>query len=475
MASYQVVVGLVFVAIVGIGMLWLHQGIQSAEVTLRLAPQGGVSLQKLLVASEPDPKDRPVIVVAASGGGTRAAVYTAAVLEGIARRGAVDRVVLGSGVSGGGAALSYFAGHRKALVEGRPESWKTYFDTMTEPFIQDVLLRASEWKMVSSGRLGMALAESFEQRWHLPADRTKLVDVKDMGLILNTALAGHFERPQDAPANLPLHDVEREHRDQTLSTLAGGRLLLTNLALPSPLAGPSIDPDPRLARLPVVIRSEQTRLEEAAALNANFPPVFSNAAIDVDDATRYWVTDGGAVDNRGMEMLLYAVRDALRPVQDENLPRLHIVVADASAFSSEYSQDRGVSTMAGGGARYASHLNAELVAAIRARYAKVPDRFTFSYVMLPDILRRSGSFGTHWMLQDRIEVHAGADKETVTGQEMVRVIRAMHSGDTSGLSGAGCRVLAWSRQDAGHRDGWNAVVKALGGSDAAAECKPATR
>jgi len=34
------------------------------------------------------------------------------------------------------------------------------------------------------------------------------------------------------------------------------------------------------------------------ALNANFPPVFSNAPVDVDQRTRYWVTDGGAADNR---------------------------------------------------------------------------------------------------------------------------------------------------------------------------------
>ena len=53
--------------------------------------------------------------VAASGGGTRAAVYTASVLRGLAEQGRIGNVVLASGVSGGSAALAYFALHQDAL------------------------------------------------------------------------------------------------------------------------------------------------------------------------------------------------------------------------------------------------------------------------------------------------------------------------------------------------------------------------
>lgn len=466
-ASYQVVVGLVFVAIAGGGMWWLHRGIQLPEVALTQS-ESGVTLTSLLVPDTPPEPDAPMIVVAASGGGTRAAVYTAAVLEGIALQGKSKNVVLGSGVSGGGAALAYFAGHRASLVTQDRKAWQCYFDRMIEPFIQDVLLRATEWNMVSSGRLGMALRDSFRDRWKL--ERTRLADVEDMGLIFNTALAGHFERP-GAPDGQPLYEVERKQRKATTSLLAGGRLVLTNLSFSDALTSPSLDPDAALARLPVVIRSDELRLEDAAALNANFPPVFSNAAIDVDQATRYWVTDGGAVDNRGIEMALYALRDALRSIKPDRLPRLHIVVADASAFSSEYSQDRGVSTMAGAGSRYASHLNAELMQSLRDMYgARARELLKVSYVMMPDMLRRSGSFGTHWMLQHSIDVEIDGKTVTLSGHEMVRVLRALHGGDETGLSDDAKRVLARSRQDRGHCEGWTAVTRALGGPSTTPAC-----
>ena len=480
-AGYKAAAGLALGAILAWGVWQLHQGRQDPEVELKLTNEG-VELTSLLTRQIPG--DQPVIVLAASGGGTRAAVYTAAVLEGIARQGMASNVVLGSGVSGGGAALAYFAGRRSELiVAGSDAAWKQYFATITEPFIQDVLQRATEWRMVSSGRLGTLLSESFQRRWKLP-ESSRLSKVEDMGLILNTSLAGHFERPASAPAGPALKDIEPEYRERTTSTLAGGRLLLTNLKFPGSLAGKPLEPDATLALLPVTIRSPDLRLEEAAALNANFPPVFSNAAIDVDGKKRFWVTDGGAIDNRGMETLLYAVRLALKDMKKEQLPRLHIVVADASAFSSAYSQDRGLSSMTGGGARYASHLDAELVEAIRKTYedAGVGVKFKFSYVMMPDLLRESGSFGTHWMLQERIRVHPAADPKAdkaqkdedpvdLSGKEMVEVIRALHTGVSGELKPDACKVLHWSRKDAGHSKGWSEVLAALGGTDAAPTCK----
>lgn len=91
--------------------------------------------------------------------------------------------------------------------------------------------------------------------------------------------------------------------------------------------------------------------------------------------------------------------------------------------------------------------------------------------MMPDRLRASGSFGTHWMLQPSIEVHHETDKVAIDGKEMVRGLRALHSpGGEQGLSPNGCRVLAWSREDRAHQDGWLEVVHALGGSDVAPVC-----
>jgi hypothetical protein len=470
-AGYQAATSLVLAIVLGLGMWQLHEGPQDPEVVLQSTPEG-LSLTKLLARRPAD--DAPVLVVAASGGGTRAAVYTAAILEGIARRGRAGNVVLGSGVSGGGAALAYFAGHREALVaEKADDAWNQYFDTMTQPFIQDVLQRSTEWRMVSSGRLGILLSESFQRRWNLPEARCRVDQVTDMGLIFNTSLAGHFARPKGAPTSGSLSAIEPDYRHLTTSALAGGRLVLTNLRFPAALASKPLEPDATLPQLPVTIRSPQLRLEEAAALNANFPPVFSNAAIDLDNSTRYWVTDGGAIDNRGMETLLYAVRLALLEIPKHQLPRLHIVVADASAFSPSFAQDRGISSMTGAGSRFASHLDTELVDAIRKTYAdaQVPDRFKFSYVMMPNLLRQSGSFGTHWMLQDRIKVRHVEETVTLSGDEMIGVIRALHTGDTQRLSAPACQVLEWSREDKGHQDGWAGVLAAIGGTDPPPACK----
>jgi hypothetical protein len=482
-ANYQAITGLVFAVIVGVALWRIHEGYQFAQAVVT-TEAGGVSLQQLIKARSNTAGADPLFIVAASGGGTRAAVYTAAILEAIARQGKAENIVLGSGVSGGGAALAYFAGHRQSLIQNAPGAWDRYFKVMTQPYIQDVLQRSSEWSMARGGRLGMLLSESFAERWDLPNGRKTLHDVSDFGLILNTSLAGHFERPPLAPRDLPLYVVEQKYRDMTTSTLAGGRLLLTNLVFPSSLTSRPLEPDASLALLPVVIRSPELKLEDAAALNANFPPVFSNAAIDVDNRTRYWVTDGGVIDNRGMEMMLYAVRAVLASIAEGPLPRLHIVVADASAFSSAFEQDRGVSTMTGAGSRYASHLDAELVEAIRSLYAKAnqPDRFNFSYVMMPDILRESGSFGTHWMLQNTIRVrHPGASKSdpteevsekslTISGEEMVRLIRSMHSAQGDALSAGACEIYAWAAKDIGHGNGWAEVQRAIGASTTLPAC-----
>ena len=480
-ANYQSLTALAFALVVGTALWVMHDSDQVAEAREQ-SEEAGVSLPQLLTKSPDGGPNSSLFVIAASGGGTRAAVYTAAILEAISRQGKAGDIVVGSGVSGGGAALAYFAGHRQSLVANEAGAWDRFFAVMTQPFIQDVLQRSTEWYMVRGGRLGMLLSDSFKRRWDLPPGRNTLHRVSDMGLILNTSLAGHFDRSPFAPVGQPLHEDEQAHRKETKSTLAGGRLLLTNLAIPGSLTSRPLEPDATLAALPVVIRGSQLRLEEAAALNANFPPVFSNAALDVDDKVRYWLTDGGAVDNRGMEMMLYAVRLALDPLPENQLPRLHIIVADASAFSSVFEQDRGLSTMSGAGSRYASHLDAELVEAIRRKYANHRDRFDFSYVMMPDILRESGSFGTHWMLQDTIRMrHVDAKKcdahgvptessLTLSGRETVRLIRSMHSAQSGSLSADACEVLRWANEDKGHRDGWAAVLKAIGATESHPTC-----
>ena len=478
-ATYQAITSLVFALLVGWTLWHIHTGYQMAEAVVK-SQSDGLSLADLIKQRSTAAPAEPLFIIAASGGGTRAAVYTASILEAIARQGKAANIVLGSGVSGGGAALAYFAGHRQALISNEPGAWDKYFTVMSQPYIQDVLERSTEWYMVEGGRLGMLLADSFKERWSLPPDRKTLTAITDFGLILNTALAGHF-KTEACVSKCQLYEIEQKDRFKTQSTLAGGRLLLTNLKFPASLTSEPLEPDAGVPQLPIVIRSPDLTLETAAALNANFPPVFSNAAIDVDDKTRYWVTDGGAVDNRGLEMMLYALREMLGSHTEGPLPNIHVIVADASALSTGFEQDRGISAMSGAGAHYASHLDAELVAGIKKLYPG-KERFTFSYVMMPDILRQSGSFGTHWMLQHSIKVRHRRDTDlsaskddhdslTISGEEMVQLIRTLHSAQPDALSKNACRIYHWVAEDTAHANGWASVQKALGGSPAPAVCE----
>jgi len=81
--------------------------------------------------------------------------------------------------------------------------------------------------------------------------------------------------------------------------------------------------------------------------------------------------------------------------------------------------------MLGGGAAFASQLDAELLAELKVRYGGLVQ---FHFLPMPPLLRRSGSFGTHWMLQQNITVCADVecrDELTVTGSDVIDALRMM--------------------------------------------------
>jgi predicted acylesterase/phospholipase RssA len=387
-----------------------------------------------------------VIALSASGGGTRAALYTASVLERLHRLGHLPRVRLVSGISGGGAALAYFGGHRDRLLNAAPGSppWSEFFDRMKEPYIEDVIDGAAEWRMVSNDRLGRLLSESFDRHWELPGDGT-FGTVTGMGLILNTALAGRFLRASSDPPGATLAELERRSGRTGLSDVAGGRLVFTNLAVPQHFDSPGLfttaagtPVETRAARLPIVVVSDVgVRLADAAAANANFPPVFANTAVDIDRTHRYWVTDGGAIDNRGLETLLLALRHAARglPPACATPPAVHVIEIEASAFSDGYRQDRGVGSVIAAGSAFASELDSELLQSVREILGRRGGSVTFHYLPMPAVLRRAGSVGTHWMLQKRVTVCLDPSctswppwrdrRRTLSGDDVLAILRAL--------------------------------------------------
>jgi hypothetical protein len=170
----------------------------------------------------------------------------------------------------------------------------------------------------------------------------------------------------------------------------------------------------------IVIDDPKVPLVSAAALSANFPPVFPNAAIDIaepgedDYRWRYWLTDGGATDNRGVISLLYALEGAInklsiRPKEDRNklkLPPIHIVVVDASATEYFYNQDRGIKTTLGAAERFASQLMIEKIAEIAQLYHEINPKNNAKIYLhklsMPLSFRCAGGIGTHWMLPNTV-------------------------------------------------------------------------
>ncbi len=268
-----------------------------------------------------------------------------------------------------------------------------------------------------------------------------------MGLILNTSLAGHLECDDCAKEpDFARAVAKSDRRKQTDGSVAGGRLIFTNLdasdAFPQGESSTAFEY--------VVVRDPKVLFPVGAALNANFPPVFSNAPVDSDRTDRYWVTDGGATDNRGLISLLYALREALgrMPEEPAALPDIHIVMAEASAGSTDYSQDRGIGTKFGAPGKIASGLIGELLQEVTDLYATAGGRVHFHDLAMPEFMRIDGGLGTHWMLPRYVHLTDPdpASNETVTLDSFAlrQVIEDLHQSGPSAAVGL-CE---------GEKEGW---------------------
>lgn len=401
---------------------------QPEAVAAAVAPQfTGVSLEELIWQR---PARKRVILLAASGGGTRAALYTHSVLRGLHSLGALQDVVLVSGVSGGGVALAYFAAHRDALLaDDKGDVWNRFACDMSYPFIRDVLEGAGEWRIAAGVRLGQLLAESIGRVFHphcpacprgmvaadetLPPGRRTFGEVDYPAVILNAALAGHLDC-EECSRHPDFPQAADRYRDQTRGTSAGGRLIFTNLRDASPF--PEIDAEQRLPY--VVIQDPEVPLHVAAALNANFPPVFSNAAVDFAERHRYWVTDGGATDNRGLISLLLALQGALQKFDGQGgrpLPEIIIVMVEASAGSTGYTQDRGIVTRFGAAEKIAGELIQRLRRAVTAMYRINGGTIKYRELPMPEFMRIGGGLGTHWMLPRTVKMKNPEEVDRTAG------------------------------------------------------------
>ncbi len=430
---YFLTVNALVVIVLGVG-LWFAGYDDRQNTVDRIVsaktPADGAPLIDLAAVLKARGASTPAFIVAASGGGTRAAVYTATVLEGLRNLKAAPHIVLLSGVSGGGVAVAYFYAHRDALLAPGAASdaaWNLFKRRMAEPFIGDVLEGAGEWRVVSREPLGLLLAESFERRLFGVGDRQATLGGSDaLALILNTTVTAHPQEDSDllrgAFADTEGAKTSCDSRHIPYSLMSGGRLIFTNLsdrtAFPASGAPSPQDSTPRIpdVRLPyVVLQDPAVPLASAAALNANFPPVFTSAGVNVEGETddpvcphrTYYVTDGGANENLGLVSALYALRGALAKLSADEIPPIHIVTIEASETAYDYTPDRGINAVISSAKeRLTGGLTQELLIDVEqlAGAAGGGRRVQIHDLALPLAFRSRGAFGTHWMFPGSVVI-----------------------------------------------------------------------
>jgi len=396
---------------------------QVSDAQLRAqARQTGDALASRLLAQAA--AQRPSLVVAASGGGTRAAVYTAVALEGMAQIDRARDVVLLSGVSGGGVAAAVFASRFEALRRANPRNesvekpgpWMKYVATVSQPFIQDVLEGAGELRISGSASLGVLLQESLERRAFAPemTGIDTFAELGSPGLILNTAISGHpYYDSELLEGRVAAPGQSCESQSRPYANLAGGRLIFTNLDNLSGFPEPATQaPDMWLPYR--IVNDGAVKLSSAAALTANFPPVFSNARVrlitrkNVEcNAQSYFVTDGGATENLGLVSALFALRGTLTQLPPETrLGDIHVLALEASAIDYDYRDDRGLGAATGGSKeRINAGLTQLLLKEVGALVSLRGANLRVHYLPLPVAFRSRGGFGTHWMFARNVRVN----------------------------------------------------------------------
>ncbi len=144
-------------------------------------------------------------------------------------------------------------------------------------------------------------------------------------------------------------------------------------------------------------------------------PVRLNAAVDLNGgragAERYFVTDGGAVENRGLLSALLALLAEVGPMADgAGLPKFKVLVTEASGTSIAYGEDRGIGAVGSAKRQMANKLVAALGKVLEGEWRRVGGEgvsFEIVYLPMPEVLRTG--FGTHWQLPAKVTLR---DPET---------------------------------------------------------------
>jgi hypothetical protein len=292
----------------------------------------------------PAPAQDTLVGVALSGGGSRAALFGAAGLEGLARLRApgggsvLEQVTYLSSVSGGSVAGAYYASRKppRETPVLTPEgalspAYEAFFAEYQKQLSQDfegALLRRQllSFRWLNSSLAARSLAEVLAERLLGQTTFADLARREARGdspeLLVNTTLYNSGRRlvlttlPPEASRYDFYADLRASMTQRGLTTAFPPAFLrrwekllsLTPLEL-------GVDPCP-------------IRLAAAVAGSASFPPLVGPITFRVGAQEVYWHTgDGGLYENQGIESLLFVF---LKQLQDRTARRALIIALDSS-------------------------------------------------------------------------------------------------------------------------------------------------
>ena len=247
--------------------------------------------------TDPTNRSKPFVGLALSGGGARAAVFAAAGMQALEKRGLLEQVTHVSSVSGGGFAASYLALHPLPTCGSYSDTENCtapYFDEMQRVMAHDYFWDVEVNQLRSPARL-------------LSPSR-RLNSLQDALNGEDFLMGQTFEAmPED-----------RIFYFNAVSYDSGQRFVFSNGTLPSP-------DDPQTSSLPPSIRAlsfssgnierstpKTMAISLAVATSAAFPPYLGPTTIQINDSygapKAFWhLGDGGVLENSGVETLREAV------------------------------------------------------------------------------------------------------------------------------------------------------------------------
>ncbi|HEY3064948.1 MAG TPA: patatin-like phospholipase family protein [Methylomirabilota bacterium] len=282
--------------------------------------------------------------VALSGGGSRAALFGAAVLEALTRVRTADGASLTekishvSSVSGGSIAATYYVlkkpGQGVNVLNGDgslSDAYRTFFEQYRADVSQDfetslIWRQLLSFRWINSALAATTLSEIFQQRLF---DDARLQDViarekagDSPGLIINTTLYNNGRRlaitalPSDAFEYDFFADLERSLRARG-KEMEAAPYIRERWKLLRPMTPLDIHMNPCAGRLAGVVTA-----------SASFPPLVGPITLQVGGEKTYWhAGDGGLYENQGIESLLFLY---LKQMQAKRVKRALIIAVDSS-------------------------------------------------------------------------------------------------------------------------------------------------